>query len=159
RPPRGHRLQPRYLCPHGRAPLMADERKNMAVRYSAEKYDHYTAQFTAPWDEGILWRASVDLRRQTAAAPLLLDVGTGTAQLLIKMAERPAFDRLRMIGLDFFDDMLEAAQKNVARCGLTQRIEIVPGDAPALPSPDEHVHLIISRSTLHHWARPAAALA
>ena len=63
----------------------------------------------------------------------MLDIGTGTARLLLKIAETKQLVSLRLTGLEYFSDMVAQASTNVRTSGLGHRIRIVKGDAHALP--------------------------
>jgi ubiquinone/menaquinone biosynthesis C-methylase UbiE len=130
------------------------ERENLHVHYSAESYDKYTEGFVRIYDEGMIKRL---LQEGGARGGVLLDVGTGTAQLLIKIAALPALEGLRMIGVDYYQDMVDEARKAVALERLQGRIEVLQADAHRLPFPDDFADFIISRSTIHHWADPVQA--
>jgi ubiquinone/menaquinone biosynthesis C-methylase UbiE len=130
-------------------------RDNIPVKYSPEKYDEYTARFLEVYDQLIIDALAREYHRRSEA-PVLLDIATGTAQVPIKICARPEFDGLKITGLDFFEDMLEQARKTVREHGLSDRIEIVYGDAHKMPIADKSVDFIISRSTIHHWANPVA---
>src|SRR5688572_25248039 len=79
-------------------------------------------------------------RRQTVAALNLrpgarvLDLATGTADLAIMAARKEP--GARVVGLDPSQGMLEVGREKVARAGLTERVELVAGDAQSLPFPD-----------------------
>jgi ubiquinone/menaquinone biosynthesis C-methylase UbiE len=133
------------------------ERKNLHVHYSAKDYDQYTERFVAVYDAGMIERL-LEERRMREAEGILLDVGTGTARLLIKIAAVPEFKDVRLIGIDYFQDMVDEAAKAVAESNLQDRIELRQADAHHLPYADNFADYIISRSTIHHWADPVQAL-
>ena len=130
------------------------ERENLHVHYSAESYDKYTDAFVQVYDEGMIKRL---LQEGAERGGVLLDVGTGTARLLIKMATVPAFDGLRLVGIDYYQDMVDEARKAVALEGLEGRGEVSQADAHQLPFAGDFADFVISRSTIHHWADPARA--
>jgi ubiquinone/menaquinone biosynthesis C-methylase UbiE len=130
------------------------ERENLHVHYSAESYDKYTEGFVEVYDEGMVKRL---LKEGGARGGVLLDVGTGTARHLIKMAAVPALDSLRLVGVDYYQDMVDEALRAVALEGLQGRVEVLQADAHQLPFPDGFADFVISRSTIHHWADPARA--
>ncbi|HUZ45974.1 MAG TPA: class I SAM-dependent methyltransferase [Terriglobia bacterium] len=138
---------------------MKDEpaRANLHVHYSADLYDRYRERFLDWYDDFMIRRLLFECRGRPMGG-VLLDAGTGTARLLLKMALRPEFKALRFIGTDYFPDMVELAARNARASGLAGRVEILHADVHALPFPDQSAFLVISRSTLHHWAQPVAAL-
>lgn len=132
-------------------------RKNQPVAYDAADYDHFTERFLNEYDRFLIERVEEEtggLRRPG----LLLDVGTGTARLLFKLVGRPELEGLHLVGLDYFHDVLDQARRNLTASGDAGRISLLRGDVHALPLADRSVDLVISRSTLHHWARPDKAL-
>ena len=70
------------------------------------------------------------------AGPRVLDLATGTADLALLIARQ--HPSARVIGVDPAERMLDEGRKKVARAGLEDRIELVPGDAQDLPFPDHH---------------------
>lgn len=132
-------------------------RDNLPVQYSTENYDRYTKDFVSIYDEFILLRLIDEYHLQGGGVKTLVDVGTGTAQILIKAAANPELKALSLIGTDYFDDMLDKAREVVKQTGLENRIEIVDADVHNMPFPDNYTDFIISRSTIHHWANPIRA--
>ncbi len=65
-----------------------------------------------------------------------LDLGCGKGKPLIIAARYPFH---RIIGLDISVPCLTIARKNVERCGLTGRIDLVAGDAAAYDFPPGHL--------------------
>ena len=133
-------------------------RHDIPVRYSAELYDHYTAGFIPRYDE-YLEAKVVKHHLKRRATPVLLDVGAGTAQFLLRLAGRPELDGLALVALDFFGDMAALARRNLTERVPAGRATVVQGDAHALPLGGATAGYVVSRSTLHHWHDPAAALA
>jgi ubiquinone/menaquinone biosynthesis C-methylase UbiE len=87
----------------------------------------------------------------------VVDVGTGTAVLPIRLAALPIFERAYFIGTDLFADMVNTARTAVGAAGLANRIRIEECDVHSMPFDDNSVDYIISRSTIHHWADPVQA--
>ncbi|MEC9401739.1 MAG: class I SAM-dependent methyltransferase, partial [Pseudomonadota bacterium] len=58
---------------------------------------------------------------------VVLELGCGTGRNLIAAAK--AYPDVRFYGLDISRNMLETAQKNIDKAGLTDRITLVEGDA------------------------------
>src|SRR5262245_4582228 len=96
------------------------EKNEAHVRYSAEQYDAYTSNFVRRFD-GLLAERIVE---ETAGREglRLLDIGTGTARLLVHLAGMPALDGLRLVGTDVFADMVERARATVRAEQLERRI-------------------------------------
>lgn len=131
-------------------------RDNLHVRMSAEEYDSYTASAVDPWDKLIISRL-IDESATRAPGGRLLDIGTGTAIVLVKLCELDQFRDVELIGMDYYEDMVETARKRVERAGLFNRIRIDREDVHALSYPEGFARYVISKSTIHHWAKPVKA--
>ena len=137
---------------------MTATRHNLHVHYSAEDYDRYTRQALQEYDDGMMRRLCQEQWLMRCAKPRLLDIGTGTAQLLIHMVQDPRFDSFELTGTDFFEDMLDEARAAVAKSGIDpSRIRLDHNDVHEMPYADDYAHLISSRSTIHHWEDPVRA--
>lgn len=66
----------------------------------------------------------------------LLDVATGTADVAIALAD--AHPQTSVIGLDPSTGMLSVGHEKLGRRALTERVELVTGDAQAMPFDDNH---------------------
>lgn len=86
----------------------------------------------------------------------LLDVGTGTARIPIELCRRAA--DCRVMALDAAVRMLDVARYNLEIAGLTDRIQLVCGDAKQLPFPAGLFGGVISNSIVHHLPEPLTAL-
>ena len=132
-------------------------RRNIPIRDSASDYDRYAAGPLAVFDNALI-RRLVELTTHCSSPPdTIVDVGTGTARLLLRISETPMFSNTRLIGLEFFPDMVEAARSNVATWG-RNNITILHGDVHQMGFSESSIDCIITRSTIHHWARPQRAL-
>jgi ubiquinone/menaquinone biosynthesis C-methylase UbiE len=97
-------------------------------------------------------------RFQNTDIPDLLDVGTGTGRLLIKVAKLDAFKNTACIGTDFFKDMIDVANGAILQEPDVENVKFAVDDAHAQSFPDNSFDVVISRSTIHHWAEPPKAL-
>ncbi len=70
----------------------------------------------------------------------ILDLCTGTGDFAIAFAKRNP-DR-KIVGLDFSANMLAIGRKRIEKAALTDRIELVEGDALDLPFPDDTFSLV-----------------
>jgi len=134
-------------------------RENLRVRDTPEEYDHYTGSFTEEYDRGLIHGLLGLYRQAGSPAGSLVDIGTGTARVLVRIAAEPELAGLRLIGTEYFDEMVARARDTVRRCGLEERIEIVADDIHRTAFADDSVTCVLSRSTIHHWAEPVRALA
>ncbi|MDB5390625.1 MAG: UbiE/COQ5 methyltransferase [Planctomycetaceae bacterium] len=87
---------------------------------------------------------------------LVLDVGTGTAQIPIELAGRGV--AVRITAIDLAAEMLKLGQINVERAGLTDRIALELVDAKSLPYADGCFDWVISNSIIHHIPKPLFSL-
>lgn len=131
-------------------------RDNLHVAMSAEQYHEYTSRATGPWDDLLIRRFSEEYK-PSPAGRTVIDVGTGTAVLPIKLAAMPQFADASFIATDFFPDMIDAANAAVLQAGLQRRIRVEQCDVHAIPYSNESADYVISRSTIHHWGDPAQA--
>lgn len=87
----------------------------------------------------------------------VLDVGTGTARTLIELAKHSKFQECSLIGIDFYQDMVDIAEKLVAEYKLSKHITITHADVHQMPFNDDSIELIFGRSVIHHWNEPIQA--
>ncbi|WP_428561652.1 MAG: class I SAM-dependent methyltransferase [Solidesulfovibrio sp. DCME] len=86
---------------------------------------------------------------------LCLDVGTGSAAVIIELAKITDLD---MVGLDAKPEVLDMARENVARHGLPEaRFRFLEADVTAIPLEAGSVDLLISRGSVPFWADHVAA--
>jgi demethylmenaquinone methyltransferase/2-methoxy-6-polyprenyl-1,4-benzoquinol methylase len=95
----------------------------------AARYDAMNRVLSFGLDRG--WRRRTVRALQLGERPRVLDLATGTADLAIDIARM--HPGAHVIGLDPSSRMLAVARTKLARCGLADRVELVRGDAQALP--------------------------
>lgn len=86
----------------------------------------------------------------------MLDVATGTGAVAAELASRTG---CRVTGIDQSPGMLAAARKLLAARGLADRVELVRGEAEALPFDDASFDGLTVTYLLRYVADPAATLA
>jgi ubiquinone/menaquinone biosynthesis C-methylase UbiE len=86
----------------------------------------------------------------------LLDIGTGPGWLLMHLARLSP--ELKLTGIDISPAMVKAAQINMHREGLSERVDIRIGQADALPFPKETFDTVVSTGSIHHWKNPFQSL-
>jgi ubiquinone/menaquinone biosynthesis C-methylase UbiE len=86
----------------------------------------------------------------------VLDVGTGTAQIVLELARQAP--TLQIQAIDASAAMLRVAQANVERAGMGDRIRLVEADARRLPHADSTFAAVISNSIVHHIPEPVDML-
>ena len=131
----------------------------MHVHYSAELYDKLAVEQFADFDKLFIERLSDVVAEHFGDRPVerLLDVGTGTARLLLKVAVLEPFKKTKCVGTDYFQDMIDVGLRAVAESGVGN-VELFVDDAHRQKFPDDTFDVIISRSTIHHWSNPQMAL-
>ncbi len=88
---------------------------------------------------------------------MVLDVGTGTAQIPIDLCRR--HDSIIVVAVDLADEMLALARRNVERAGLVERVQLTRIDAKWLPYHPGAFGAVISNSIVHHIPEPMSAFA
>ena len=81
----------------------------------------------------VKWRKKVIRIIKDANPKQVLDIATGTGDLIISLAESQAE---RLVGLDISDGMLEIGRQKISKRALSDRIEMVQGDSEAIPFED-----------------------
>jgi len=85
--------------------------------------------------QDIVWRRSAVRKMRFFKTLRLLDVATGTCDLAIEAALR--HPEIRIAGLDFVQEMLQAGKEKIKERGLSSRINLIQGDALSIPFPQE----------------------
>lgn len=107
------------------------------------------------WGDVIFQGFAESAARMGVRRGRVLDVGTGTGRLAIRLARLNP--ELLIDAVDLSSRMLELARTNAEREGL-QNIRFSSGDAKHLQYPDESFDLVICHQLLHHFADPAVPL-
>jgi ubiquinone/menaquinone biosynthesis C-methylase UbiE len=103
------------------------------------------------------WRTVLrEAGRVDAAAPVWLDVGTGTALIPIELCRQ--CESLRILGIDLAQEMLRRGVDNVRRAKCLARISLARMDAKRMPFPDGLFCGVISNSIVHHIPDPLDVL-
>lgn len=136
---------------------MPPQRISTHVAITPEQYHRMAASEDNPWDVLLIERL-LAVSHDRPSGGRLLDIGTGTGVVLLKLAAVPRFADVELIGSDYFEDMVDQARQRVIEAGLADRIRVDREDAHHLTYPDQWATWVISRSTLHHWAEPDRAL-
>jgi demethylmenaquinone methyltransferase/2-methoxy-6-polyprenyl-1,4-benzoquinol methylase len=103
--------------------------------------------------------------RRRVAGPLkgpeplhLLDLATGTGDLLISMLRRcPAIGKAT--GLDISERMLELCREKLQARGVAERVELILADASATPFPEDTFDVATMAFGIRNTANAAATLA
>ena len=99
----------------------------------AARYDLVNRVISLGIDQS--WRRKTVSALKLGRAHRVLDLATGTADLGIQVARTEL--SVTVVGLDPSPKMLEVGRQKVERGGLAARLELVQGDAQALPFADD----------------------
>lgn len=94
-------------------------------------YDRYARLLSLGQDPR--WRSFLVSLVDAGPGDRVLDVATGTAAVAVELARQRG---CQVVGLDQSPEMLASARERVSRAGLLGRIELVEGQADALPFAD-----------------------
>ena len=86
-------------------------------------------------------------------AGLLLDVGCGPGNIVLKIAQR--CPGVSIVGLDYSCNMLQTARRTAADLGLEGRVFFQRADAGCMPFADGSFDVVLSNSVLHHLVKPS----
>ena len=87
---------------------------------------------------------------------VVLDLGTGTAQIPIELCRQ--HPDVRVVAVDLGKNMLEQALRNVQHAGLYKQISLRQVDAKSLPFEDNRFACVMSNSIVHHIPEPIDVL-
>ena len=96
-----------------------------------------------------LWRRRVARKVGAGKPKLVLDMGTGTADLAVAIARRTDQES-HVLGFDLSPEMLRRAETKAKRHGLQGRISFVLADATALPIKDAVADCLVNGFFLRH---------
>ena len=120
----------------------------------APRYDFLNHFISFGIDRTWRWRSVRRLRPELDGP--ILDLCTGTADFAIAFAKRNPSRNI--VGLDFSAKMLEFGRKRVEKAGLSTQIELVEGDALALPFDDNAFSLVSVSYGLRNMSDPLQGL-
>jgi ubiquinone/menaquinone biosynthesis C-methylase UbiE len=115
----------------------------------AEEYD--AMDFSEPNTTFALAALGLLGKREDAE---VLDVGTGTADIPVRMLQKNA--RLRVLAVDLAREMIRVATRKVAAAGFSEQCRLQVLDGKALPFKAERFDLVMCNSTVHHMPEPFA---
>ncbi len=94
------------------------------------------------------WRKFAISKAQLISGNLILDLCTGTADMAICAAK--ANEGIRVIGLDFCDEMFEIGKRKIKKIGLSDRIELKKQEVSALPFQENTFDVVTIGFGLRH---------
>jgi len=90
-------------------------------------------------------------------AGVVLDVGTGTAQIPIELCRQA--EGFRVLAVDAAAHMLKLARSNIEKSGFADRIAVELADAKKSNHAEQSFDAVISNSIVHHIPFPFSVLA
>jgi demethylmenaquinone methyltransferase / 2-methoxy-6-polyprenyl-1,4-benzoquinol methylase len=99
----------------------------------ADRYDLLNRLMSLGLDRG--WRRSCVGSLGLGAGSVLLDVATGTGDLAIEAVRQ--YPAIKVVGIDPSVEMLRIGREKIGALGLSERIELVEGDAQSIPRDNE----------------------
>lgn len=121
------------------------ENSKISFDRKAEIYDEtHDGKFVAPMYNEIVSRI------KTAKPKKILDLGCGTGNILMKLADDK---NLSLYGLDISEKMIETARKN-----LGDKAELKVGDSEYMPWEDNYFDVIVCNASFHHYPNPKKVL-
>ena len=117
-------------------------------------YDRYARLLSFGQDPR--WRRFLVSRLEVRSDETVLDVATGTAAVAIELVRRHG---CRVVGIDQSAEMLAEGRRRVADAGLSDRIELLEGQAERLPYPDDSFDGLTFTYLLRYVRDPEATLA
>ncbi len=100
---------------------------------------------------------AADFLARWSGAGMVLDVGTGTAQIPIELCR--LHDSIFVVAVDLADEMLALARRNVEQAGFGERVQLTRIDAKWLPYHPGAFGAVVSNSIIHHIPEPMSTLA
>ena len=97
-----------------------------------------------------------DLLAGGEVAGLVLDLGTGTAQIPVALCQR--CEDCCVMASDLATNMLDIARYNIEIAGLITRIQLDHADAKQTPYADGMFAVVLCNGMLHHIPEPRAVL-
>ncbi|POS02605.1 bifunctional demethylmenaquinone methyltransferase/2-methoxy-6-polyprenyl-1,4-benzoquinol methylase UbiE [Flavobacterium croceum] len=125
------------ITPYKNSTLGKKEQVTQMFDTISENYDGLNRVISFGID--VKWRKKVLQMVASQNPETVLDIATGTGDLVLLMAQTSA---KKIIGLDISAGMLEVGKKKVAEKKLEHKIEMVLGDSENIPYPDNYFDAI-----------------
>jgi len=138
----------------GKAPDKAPEKISGMFDAIAARYDLLNTVLSGGLDR--YWRRRAIASLKLTGRERLLDVCTGTADVAIGAARRSK-GAARVVGVDFSRSMLTHGLAKVRAAALSDRIQLIRGDAMALPAANESVDAVTIAFGIRNVQRPEIA--
>lgn len=119
------------VVPYKSSKLAKKEQVEQMFDTISNKYDNLNRVISFGID--VKWRKKVVQLVHDTQPKTVLDIATGTGDLVINLAQTKAE---KLVGLDISEGMLSVGRKKIAAQNLTDRIEMIQADSEALPFTD-----------------------
>ncbi len=103
----------------------------------SKKYDFLNKIISFGADNS--WRRKIAKKVKKLNPKNILDIATGTGDLAISLSKVGAD---KIIGLDISDKMLEVGKEKIKQKGLSNKIEMIVGDAENIPYKDSYFDVV-----------------
>ena len=133
--------------------------KSTEADIAAPAYSRFVSEATRGYSAYLAARIAEVRQPYGGRRVSMLDIGSGTGNLLIELAGRPLFSGDELVGGDFSEAMVREAAGNAAAAGVSGKVRFELMDVHAMPVADGAFDLIVGRSIVHHWQNPAGAFA
>lgn len=152
-------------APSSAPPTGAGPRSGDMKADARREFDRWSATYDRSWINEFVFRPSMRacqeeiyrwLDRRSAQRFDLLDVGCGTASLLVTLAG--AAEAGRLAGLDYSPSMVAHAQRKLAGLGLAERISVSEGDAEHPPFAPGSFDIVTCCNSFHHYPHQEAVI-
>ncbi len=144
--------------------MKADARHEHFKRTARSHFDNWASSYDRSWLSELVFMPSLRacreeiLRWQAArGGPYhLLDVGCGTGNLLLSLADDPQAERL--VGLDYSEEMVRRMADKIEPDLHQPRLSVVHGDAEHLPFAEAVFDVITCCNSFHHYPHQVAVI-
>ncbi len=116
---------------------------------------YFKAAANSPWMADFYRDVAEEVCAKLPAGRLL-DIGTGPGLLPLSIARKCG--ALEVSAIDVSHEMVNIAEKNALKAGLSERVHFHYGSAEKIPFASDHFNLVITTLSFHHWARPEECL-
>jgi len=121
----------------------------------SEGYDRVNRLLSLGLD--MFWRRQLIRMLPSQNDPRVLDLATGTADLLISLKENKRTVS-QAVGIDLSEKMLAVGQKKIERAGLSEQVFLKKGDMHELPFADNEFDVVTAAFGLRNAADPQKVL-
>ena len=142
----------------------ADQREHVK-RHAQTHFDRWANSYDRSWLGELVFFPSlracreeiIHWQQQRGERPYrLLDVGCGTGNLLLTIAEDKQAEEV--VGLDYSPEMVRRVEAKIIRSPHAKRLRVMRGDAEKLPCEDSSLDAVTCCNSFHHYPHQAAVI-